>query len=203
MSSPVSLFQDVTPSMPKSRPLVPASGSQLHAVEQPLLSDAHAWYARTLSKFGTQAHRPDLAAPTKPVPDGLVESASPPAPRMAPRVRFEQDKFTSLQKWEGVVIKVDRDTFWARLLDLTGGALGEEEAEFPLEEVPAADADLLREGAIFYWNIGYRDLNSSGQRIRASEVRFKRTAPPTPAERVSAKRRAAHLVDSLGWKRTE
>ena len=53
-----------------------------------------------------------------------------------------QDKFISLQKWEGVVLKVFADSFLARLYDLTNRGI-EEEVELPLEEISDGDKDLV------------------------------------------------------------
>ena len=80
--------------------------------------------------------------------------------------------FTSLQKWEGVVTRVLDNSFEARLIDLTADT-PEEIAEIPLEEVSEDDFSLIQEGAIFYWNIGYRKM-ASGQRERVTFIRFRR-----------------------------
>jgi hypothetical protein len=82
------------------------------------------------------------------------------------------DKFIMLQRWEGTVTKVSKDSFVVRLSDLSQENL-EEEAEIPIEEIPEADLGLVEPGAVFYWCIGYID-RVGGQRIRASMIRFRR-----------------------------
>jgi len=109
-----------------------------------------------------------------------------------------QNRFVPLQKWEGTVFQVLEDSFFARLVDLTSGGV-DEEAEFPVEEVSDADRSLIAPGAVFYWNIGYID-NISGQRTRASVIRFRRLPVWRSEELERAKRKAQHLSDLLDWK---
>ncbi len=114
------------------------------------------------------------------------------------RVPIVQNRFVSLQKWEGTVLQVLEDSFFARLVDLTNDGV-DEEAEFPVEEVSDADRSLITPGAVFYWNIGYID-NISGQRTRASVIRFRRLPVWRPEELERAKRKAQHISDLLDWK---
>ncbi|MER8013329.1 hypothetical protein [Streptomyces griseoluteus] len=79
------------------------------------------------------------------------------------------------ESWEGVVEEVFSTYFLAQLASQTMPEV-HEWAEIRIEEVSPADLELLREGAIFYWSIGYRDL-PSGQRVRASIIRFRRLPP--------------------------
>jgi hypothetical protein len=108
-----------------------------------------------------------------------------------------QDSFVSLQKWEGVVLAVEHDSFLARLIDLTQGGT-EEEAEFSLDDISEEDKPLLKPGAIFYWNIGYHD-SRTGQRRKVSEIRFRRLPAWTSKEIEAAKREAIRLRDLIGW----
>ena len=77
-----------------------------------------------------------------------------------------RDKFISFHKWEGIVTKIRRDSFYAKLTSLFSDD-ADEEAEFSLEEIPADDRPLLQVGSVFYWNVGYHD-SSTGQRSRAN-----------------------------------
>lgn len=109
-----------------------------------------------------------------------------------------QDSFLLMQKWEGVVTRIADDSFFATLTDLT--AAGEdEEAEIPIDEISPADMSLLHEGAVFYWCIGYRDT-LMGQRIRASEIRFRRLPTWSKRELDTARKEAEELVELLNWK---
>jgi len=114
------------------------------------------------------------------------------------REPIRQNRFVPLQKWEGIVLQVLGDSFFARLVDLTNGGM-DEEAEFPIEEVSDADRSFITPGAVFYWNVGYID-NVSGQRTRASVIRFRRLPVWRPEELERAKLKARHLSDLLDWK---
>lgn len=109
-----------------------------------------------------------------------------------------QEKFISLQKYEGTVIEVYNSTFLARLVDLTSN-LEDEEAEFEIEEADPDDHDLIKKGAQFYWNIGYVD-RSWGQRMRASLIRFRRLPAWHKNQIETAKKDAESLIESLNWK---
>lgn len=84
--------------------------------------------------------------------------------------RTARDYFISLQKWRGMVIENNGDTFLAKLTDLNGKA-PDEEAEILISEVSEDDKKLLQPGAVFYWNIGYH-TTSYGQRKRESMISF-------------------------------
>lgn len=107
-----------------------------------------------------------------------------------------QERFLVLQKWEGTVVSSGNDSFIARLIDL-GRKHMHEEAEIPLEEIPEADRELVQPGSVFYWSIGYID-NRSGQRIRASTIRFRRLPVWTKTELDTARKEAKRLRALLG-----
>lgn len=125
------------------------------------------------------------------------------APRALPEVLKvgnlpEQDSYILLQKWQGVVKNVGEESFLAELRDLTSER-PEEEAEFPIDEIPNPDRELIAVGAVFYWCIGYLDT-LNGQRIRASEIRFRRVPAWTKKEIERARSQAIKLRDAIGWK---
>lgn len=110
---------------------------------------------------------------------------------------YKKDNFISLQKWEGAVLEIKKDSFMARLIDLTKES-PYETAEIPLEEVSEDDRDLLKEGAVFYWNIGY--LNKTcGQKERVSLIRFRRLPSWSKEEIDAAKCEAERIKNLLGW----
>ena len=88
------------------------------------------------------------------------EQGKEPVPAVK-QATIQQNQFVSLQKWQGVVIELKKDTFLAKLNDLTEKGL-EEEAEFPLEEISDDDKELIVPGGVFYWNIGYQ-ISYQGQ----------------------------------------
>jgi hypothetical protein len=113
----------------------------------------------------------------------------------------KQDRFISLQKWEGAVLEVKEDSFFARLIDLTDSNI-DEEAEFSIEELSPEDIPLLKPGAIFYWNIGYLDKRT-GQRIHASVIRFRRLPAWTSKEIKQVQDEAARLQELFEWEENE
>lgn len=90
------------------------------------------------------------------------------------KVAPKKNEFLSIQKWEGIVESFDEDksTFVATVIDLTGSDRKKGIVEFDVDEVDPGDWDLISEGAIFYWNIGYQ--YSQGVRTKSSLIRFSR-----------------------------
>ena len=82
--------------------------------------------------------------------------------------------FIPLKQLEGQVVLVNQEQkeVSIRFHEIGGDNQIVEEAVFEMEEIPPSDYDLLEEGAIVYWNIGY--LDQSGGRQRISELRFRR-----------------------------
>lgn len=89
---------------------------------------------------------------------------------------FSEKRIPSLvaiQEWEGYVTGIGTETFTARLLDLTAGDKTEkEEIEFLISDIREDDFELLKEGAVFRWSIGY--LVSGGSKQRTSHIVFRR-----------------------------
>lgn len=192
---PLAKFDPYQPSLPSDSSLKESSiasatgGISNHYY---LNRDAIPPYARSLH-----------AANPRPVNEtgirSTVDAVEKPSPVIFPRrVPLVQDQFVPLQKWEGSVLEVLKDSFIACLVDFTNEE-PDEEAEFSFEEVPDADRSLVEPGAIFYWNIGYID-NISGQRIRVSIIRFRRLPVWRPEELEAAKLNAQRTRDLLNWK---
>ena len=114
------------------------------------------------------------------------------------KVTLLQNRFVSLQKWQGEVIEVKGDTFWARLKDLTTKGV-EEEAEFAIEEVSEEDKKLIKPGGVFYWNIGYQ-VSYQGQQTKVSIIRFRRLPAWKKEELDAAKNRAQKVQDNINWR---
>lgn len=100
----------------------------------------------------------------------------------------ELERFVALESWEGVVEEVLADSFVARLQSTHGGSL--EIAEIAIREVSRVDRELVVPGGYFYWSVGYRD-SPSGQRTRASVIRFRRLPAWTGTD----------LESQAAWKR--
>lgn len=154
-----------------------------------------------LPPFHTQQHSNFSSVQTETAV--LVGNRPREQPNVAPVVFLRQEpsrqsRFIPLQKWEGTVVEVLDEGFFARLVDLTSAGV-DEEAEFPLEEISTADRSLIAPGAVFYWNIGYFD-SLSGQRTRASVIRFRRLPVWRAEELERAKQKTQSIRDELDWK---
>lgn len=108
-------------------------------------------------------------------------------------------QFDVLQKWEGIVLGLNKTTFRARLIDLVANR-PDQEAEIYVEEVSPRDRSRLVPGALFYWYVGYRD-DASGDRERASKIRLRRLPPLGEADLRLAHETGERLRRSLGWHR--
>jgi hypothetical protein len=111
-----------------------------------------------------------------------------------PRPRPTRERFNAMQKWEGFVIEVKDDTFFARLTPIIGEG-PDQEAEIYLSEVEPEDQPLIEPGAVFYWSIGYLDRPSG--RLRASVIRFRRLPIWTERELEAARAEAVKLKSLL------
>ena len=119
---------------------------------------------------------------------------------LLPRLPSSSDRrsvSSSSERWEGVVLGIERDVFRARLVDLDRQT-PDEEAEIYLSEVSDEDRVLVEPGAIFYWSIGYY-TDRTGQRMRRSLVRFRRLPTWTKSELDEARREAEKTSKLLGW----
>lgn len=146
------------------------------------------------SEYRTQILHPKGPGRTHGVSALMPAPVFPLIPKLSRRAHY----FTSLQKWEGIVLEIYKETFLGRLVDQTSSGL-DEEAEFSLAEVSEDDRELLAPGAVFYWNIGYND-SPSGQRTRVSVIRFRRLPAWSEREIEDAERKAEQLGELIGWK---
>lgn len=113
-----------------------------------------------------------------------------------PRARSAEASFYPLQEWEGYVVSITDDTFTARLVDLTANDRMEEEADFPITELSAADQGELRPGAIFRWAIGYRRTRG-GNKERLSRIVLRRLPAWTESELERIRQEAEALASAL------
>lgn len=114
---------------------------------------------------------------------------------------ISQEPFISQQKWEGIVTEIDENNqrFFANLVDLYYGYY--EVAEISMDEVLSEDVELVKPGAIFYWNIGYRQKHKT--LFNESIILFRRLQKLTSEEIVAADKRADALRSKLGWDELE
>jgi hypothetical protein len=90
-----------------------------------------------------------------------------------PSINQQSAKFQKMQEYEGEILSITGPDFVARLIDLTDLGAQRLEATFSIDEVSPSDMPLMREGAVFYWVIGFRDY-PNGQRKTEQFIRFRR-----------------------------
>ena len=110
-----------------------------------------------------------------------------------PRFWQPSENFNSIRNWEGVVLNVGEDSFFARVKDPDEKSdLGETTLEIPIEDVTEDDKTLLTEGAVFYLTLGYRQI--PGQPIRKDATLIFRRMPAWSKRRLTS---AKELADKL------
>lgn len=106
------------------------------------------------------------------------------------------ERRVTLQAFEGTVQSVRGDEFDAVLFDLTDRIRPEEVVSFSLQEVSEQDRELISQGNVFYWFIGY-DVSRSGQLTRTSRIRFRRLPAWTASRLRSLRARATEQFADL------
>jgi hypothetical protein len=99
-----------------------------------------------------------------------------------------------LQSWEGRVVEILEDEFSAILEDETNPELNEEIVTLDKNVISPNDLKLLKEGAVFYWTIGYCDPIGRG-RLTFSEIRFRRLINWSKDSVKQALKRGAELAE--------
>lgn len=130
--------------------------------------------------------------------DSILGADLPFSPRALMRrivVKAPTKRFSLLAQWKGVVLEVREESFVARIADVDG-AYPDEESEFFLADVSPAELDLVQPGAGFYWTLGYQ-TRSSGQRIRASLLRFQQPRAWSTSEIENAREWARSVIVDL------
>jgi len=117
------------------------------------------------------------------------------------RTVIKGEKFTLLQKWEGIVEEVNGQHFKAKLVDLTENKESDAEATIGYDEIDEEDKVLLKEGAVFYWSVGY--LDRAMGRIKASQIRFRRLPQLSEKQMAGDKIKAEHLHKFLNEKKSK
>jgi hypothetical protein len=118
-------------------------------------------------------------------------------PRVVRTSEPETDRFTLLQKWEGVVLEADEETFTARLSD-SHGELPPQQATFSRSEVSPEEETQIAVGAPLVWTIGYRHIGAT--RHRDSTIYFRRLPPWSAEEINTARSKAEETSAAIGWK---
>jgi len=103
-----------------------------------------------------------------------------------------------LCKWEGVVDRINGDSFWGKLKDLTVDTAYINEAEFSIDDLQEGDKDLLEIGSVFYWYIGYI-TTFGGTRTKVSLLKFKRLPQWQKNKIKDIDEKVKDLMERLKW----
>ena len=118
-------------------------------------------------------------------------------PRVIRAPEATTERFTLLQKWDGVVLEADAETFTTRLID-SHGEMPSQQATFSRSELSPEEEKQIAVGASFVWTIGYRHIGAT--RHRDSTIYFRRLPPWSEDEIKAARCRAENLSTAIGWK---
>lgn len=110
----------------------------------------------------------------------------------------EQEGYSlTFQKWQGIVKNISKETFVAQLTDLLLD-VPEEQAEFFRSDIQDDDKELLSEGAVFYWCIGYL-ISPSNQIRRTSFLRFQRLPLYSQESIEITARKVKDVQNGISW----
>lgn len=105
--------------------------------------------------------------------------------------------FVAEQEWEGYVTEVNGDEFKAHLIDLSDETT-EEIAEFSIDEVSSIHKELVKEGAIFRWSIGY-ERTRGGTKRKVSSIIFRRLPAWTKKELSKSLNEVESFQKNITW----
>ena len=117
-------------------------------------------------------------------------------PHLMPIVEPAREDFGLLEKWDGVVLATEQDTFTARLYRADDPSCTTQ-AVFFKSELSSEERGQIREGASFVWTIGYRHIGAT--RHRDSVIYFRRLVPWGSNELKAAEYCGANLKNTIGW----
>ncbi len=131
-----------------------------------------------------------------PTEDNPGTSLQVPKHAIATPLKRIKGNFRLLQMWEGRVLSIDteKNEFSAVISDKTNTVFPDEQLTLSVEEVSRNDLQLLQEGAVFYWSIGYADYPGR-PRTRESRIRFRRLPKWTHRELKKAREKGAELAE--------
>jgi len=116
----------------------------------------------------------------------------------------ESDCFLDSVNWRGYVEHIDRETetILGRMLDISTLSRNnvEERVTFSFKDISTDDMELLQEGAIFYYSVGY--AVNRGQRTKQQVIRFQRVTTNTSfyeRQKKEIESLASELVKKILW----
>ncbi|MCQ4313484.1 hypothetical protein NAV33_16540 [Pseudomonas stutzeri] len=113
------------------------------------------------------------------------------------RILNFESSFIAEQEWEGCVLSIYEGQITALLQDLSRPGL-EEQAVFDVDEVSEIYRDLVKEGAIFRWSIGYQ-RQKGGTKSRLSSLVFRRMPAWNSKDLAKSQEEAEDILSGLQW----
>lgn len=140
-----------------------------------------------------------LAAPNRD-PTSAYVAAEPVRVRrfVRPKDPMPSSSFVALKRWEGVITKLTPTEVEASIEALDDELAPSEYVVFDRGEIPSGDEDILGVGAVFYWSIGYRRSEDTGQTDRVSSIRLRRLPPLSRPARRSIDEKLSQLRTLMG-----
>jgi hypothetical protein len=117
-------------------------------------------------------------------------------PQIHPSRETSSESFGLLRKYDGVILKREGDTFWARLTE-NPNDFPPIEAEFDITELSESDRPAAIEGAPIVWTIGY--AVDRGTRRRQSILYVRRLLPVSSKELRRSKEEVEDLMRGIAW----
>jgi hypothetical protein len=104
-----------------------------------------------------------------------------------PQAPTKRRSFQETASWEGVVLQTNDEGVIAKLTRRYQD-FPAEEAMIPWQEIDNSDRDIVSEGALFSWKVGY--LESNGTRLSVSKIEFRKIPNFSTRERTAAQVKA-------------
>ena len=133
---------------------------------------------------------PNKSLPIKPISadsDADFPAEIPPVAIAPPYIVPLKGVFKLLNLWEGRITEVRDSEFDAIITDKTNPDFADELVTIDKSEITPDDFSMIKQGAVFYWSVGYSDYPGRG-RARESKIRFRRLMGWTEAEINHAKK---------------
>lgn len=138
-----------------------------------------------------------LEAPDSPESSEAISSLQNSFSTVSQKGIAVENSFVAEQEWEGYVTEIAGEEFSAHLLDLTSAGV-EEEATFSIDDVSNIHRNLLKEGAIFRWSIGY-ERSKGGTKKRVSSIVFRRLPAWTKRDIAKSLEDAEQYQQNITW----
>ncbi len=106
------------------------------------------------------------------------------------------ESFSGIRKYDGIILERGQETFWARLYE-NPTDYPSVDAEFDLADLPQSDREIAIQGARIVWTIGFE--MQRGTLKKQSILYIRRLPPISVKEAEDSKRAVDDLMDEIAW----